>query len=104
MGYQHSLEQSPKESPWFYGVYTASLVLGAVFIVSGVNLVTLGVAVQVMNALLLPIVLTFLYLLARRLPDAYRLKGWYARVTATIIGITVVLGVYAAIMGIFDGS
>ena len=104
MGYQHSLEQSPKESPWFYGVYTASLVLGAVFIVSGVNLVTLGVAVQVMNALLLPIVLTFLYLLARRLPDAYRLKGWYARVTAAIIGITVVLGVYAAIMGIFDGS
>lgn len=104
MGYKHSLEQSPKEAPWFYGVYTATLILGAVIIISGVNLVMLGVAVQVMNALLLPIVLTFLYLLACRLPLAYRLKGWYAAVTAAIIGVTVVLGVYAGTMGIFYGS
>ena len=104
LGYKHSLEHSPKEAPWFYITYTVTLVLAAVIVASGVNLVTLGVAVQVMNALLLPIVLTFLYLLARRLPQPYQLRGWYAVVNAVIIGVTVVLGVYAGVMGLFDGS
>jgi len=104
LGYKHSLEHSPKEAPWFYATYTATLILAAVIVDSGVNLVTLGVAVQVMNAMLLPIVLTFLYLLARRLPSPYQLKGWYAVATAAIIGVTVILGVYAGVMGLFDGS
>ena len=63
---QHSLEHAPQEAPWFYGIYTATLVAGALLIVSGINLVSLSVGVQVMNALLLPIVLGFLFLLARR--------------------------------------
>ena len=42
---------------------------------SGVNLVDLTVGVEVMNALLLPIVLGFLYMLAlKALPEPYRLK------------------------------
>ena len=52
---------------------------GALLVVSGVNLVSLSVGVQVMNALLLPIVLGFLYLLARRLPEPHRLKGGLRR-------------------------
>ena len=104
MGYKHSLEHAPKDAPWFYGVYTASLVIGGSTVASGINLITLGVAVQVMNALLLPIVLAFLYLLARRLPQPYRLQGWYAACTAVVIGITVALGFYAGVMGIFAGA
>ena len=68
LGVKHSLEHEPREAPWFYGIYTVSLVAGALLVASGVNLVTLSVGVQVMNALLLPIVLGFLYLLARGLP------------------------------------
>ena len=64
--------------PWFYGFYTVALAAGGILVASGVNLVTLSVGVQVMNALLLPIVLGFLYLLARRLhrslPAARRLR------------------------------
>jgi Mn2+/Fe2+ NRAMP family transporter len=55
----------------------------------------------VMNALLLPIVLGFLYLLARKaLPEPWRLKGWYAWLVGLIVLSTAGLGVYAGIMGI----
>jgi hypothetical protein len=50
--------------------------------------------------LLLPLVLGFLYLLARRLPEPYRLKGLYALVACVLIVLTVGLGLYAGIMGI----
>jgi hypothetical protein len=68
--------------------------------VSGVNLISLSVGVQVMNALLLPIVLTFLYLLARRLPPHYRLRGIYAAVVAIVIAATAIFGVYAGVVGL----
>lgn len=101
LGVKHSLEHAPREAPWFYGIYTAALVAGGVFVASGVNLVSLSVGVQVMNALLLPIVLGFLYLLARRLPQPYRLSGAYAAVVALVIVVSAGFGVYAGLSGIF---
>ena len=99
-GYKRSLEYRPFEAPWFYGIYVLSLLLGAAIVLSGVNLVKLAVGVNVMNALLLPIVLGFLFLLARRaLPEAWRLKGWQAWLVGFIILFTACLGVYAGIMG-----
>lgn len=100
LGVRHSLNHAPREAPWFYGIYTASLIAGGLFVASGINLVTLSVGVQVMNALLLPIVLGFLYLLARRLPDPHRLKGTYAVVVALIILLAAGFGVYAGLSGI----
>ena len=90
LGFRRSLEDHPREAPWFYGIYTLVLILSAVLVTSNVvNLVRLSVAVEVMNALLLPIVLGFLYLLARRaLPDEHRLKGWYAWLVATLLLLT----------------
>jgi Mn2+/Fe2+ NRAMP family transporter len=100
LGVKHSLEHAPREAPWFYGIYTASLVVGGLFVASGVNLVSVSVGVQVMNALLLPIVLGFLYLLARRLPEPHRLKDGYAIVVALAILLSAGFGVYAGITGI----
>lgn len=100
MGVKHSLEYHPREAPWFYGIYSASLIVGGAFVASGVNLINLSVGVQVMNALLLPIVLGFLYLLARRLPDPHRLKGYYAVVVGLIILLAAGFGVYAGLSGI----
>ena len=103
MGFKHQLAQSPREAPWFYVVYILTLVLGGLLVVSGIDLVKLSVAVQVMNALLLPIVLGFLFLLARRaLPEPYRLKGAYAVVVAATIALTTGLGLYSGIAGIFS--
>jgi len=100
LGVNHSLDHTPQDAPWFYGIFTASLILGGLFVASGVNLVTLSVGVQVMNALLLPIVLGFLYLLARRLPEPYRLSGAYAVVVALIIILAAGFGVYAGLSGV----
>ena len=101
LGTKHSLEHEPHEAPWFYGIYTATLIAGALIVVSGVNLVSLSVGVQVMNALLLPIVLGFLYLLARRLPRPYRLQGAYAAVVGTVIATTVIFAVYSGLSGLW---
>jgi Mn2+/Fe2+ NRAMP family transporter len=101
LGVKHSLEHEPAEAPWFYGIYTATLIAGALLIVSGVNLVSLSVGVQVMNALLLPIVLGFLYLLARRLPNPYRLQGVYAATVAVVIAGAVVFGLYSGVLGLW---
>ena len=98
---KHSLEHEPHEAPWFYGIYTATLIAGALIVVSGINLVSLSVGVQVMNALLLPIVLGFLYLLARRLPKPYRLQGAYAVLVAIVIAATVIFGVYSGLSGLW---
>jgi Mn2+/Fe2+ NRAMP family transporter len=101
LGTKHSLEHEPHEAPWFYGIYTATLIAGALIVVSGVNLVSLSVSVQVMNALLLPIVLGFLYLLARRLPQPYRLQGAYAVLVAIVVAATVIFGVYSGLSGLW---
>lgn len=101
LGVNHSLEHEPREAPWFYGVYTVTLIVGGLVVASGVNLVTLSVGVQVMNALLLPIVLTFLFLLALRLPEPFRLKGAYALCSGVVIAVTTALGVYSGIAGLF---
>lgn len=102
MGYRRSLEHHPKEAPWFYGVYTLILVLGGILVASGsVNLVNLSVGVEVMNALLLPIVLGFLYLLAlRTLPKDFRLQSVYAVLVGIILLVTSSFGLFGGIAGI----
>lgn len=100
MGYRRSLQDHPREAPWFYGVYTLVLVIGGIVIVSGINIVNLSVAVNVMNACLLPIVLGFLFVLAWKvLPEPYRLKGWYAGFLAVVLGVTALFGLVAGIFG-----
>jgi NRAMP (natural resistance-associated macrophage protein)-like metal ion transporter len=100
-GYRHSLEHHPREAPWFYGIFIVSLLAGGVLVMSGVPLVQLSVGVQVMNAVLLPIVLGFLYMLAlKALPEGHRLSGWYAWVAGLVIVVTAAFGLYAAVAGI----
>jgi Mn2+/Fe2+ NRAMP family transporter len=100
LGVKHKLEDEPRDAPWFYGSYVAALIVCALIVASNANLIALSVGVQVMNALLLPIVLTFLFLLARRLPDPYRLKGGYAIFSGVVIAVTTVFGVYSGLAGL----
>lgn len=103
LGFHHSLDHKPHEAPWFYGFYTLILILGAMLVASNlINLVSLSVAVEVMNTLLLPIVLGFLFLLARRaLPKEHRLRGFYAIFVGIVLLVTVIFGVATSVMGIF---
>ncbi len=101
MNFRRSLQDDPKEAPWFYGIYSVVLILGGILVASGVvNLVNLSVGVEVMNALLLPIVLGFLFLLAvRTLPEPYRLKKWYAVLVGIVLLITALFGLFGGIWG-----
>ncbi len=101
-GYRRSLADHPREAPWFYGILTGCLILAGVLVASNaINLVTLSVAVQVLNALLLPVVLGFLYASARKaLPAGFRLQGFYAWVVLITIVVTAGFGVFAGVMGI----
>ena len=100
-GYKRSLEHRPREAPWFYAAYTAALVLSGVLVGTGADPIQLSVAVEVMNALLLPIVLGFLFLLAwKALPEPHRLRGWYAALVACVVAATAGFGVFAGVSGL----
>jgi hypothetical protein len=65
------------------------------------DLVSLNVGVQVMNALMLPLVVGMLIALAHRaLPEAHRLKGRYLWVVITVTSVICVLGVIGGIGGV----
>ncbi len=96
LGLRHSLSESPAQAPWFYGAFAVVLLSGAALVGSGVNLVRLAIAVGVLNALLLPVVLGFLYWLARHeLPEDLRLRGVYAAAVAVVFTVVALLGFYA---------
>jgi Mn2+/Fe2+ NRAMP family transporter len=100
-GYKHSLEHHPLEARWFYAVYALCVLLGCILVGVAPNLVSLNLGVQVMNALLLPVVLGFLIALAvRALPQRVRLQGWYLWFLVGVAGATCLLGVFGALTGI----
>ncbi len=101
-GYRRSLADHPLDAPWFYGIVTGCLVLSGVLVASEtINLIDLSVGIQVVNALLLPVVLGFLFALSRKaLPAPYRLTGPYAWLVGTIIVVTSAFGVFSGIFGI----
>jgi Mn2+/Fe2+ NRAMP family transporter len=99
-GYRHSLAHRPLEAPWFYAVFTLAVLGGGVFVALAPDLVGLNVGVEVMNALLLPLVLGLLVALARRaLPAAHRLRGAYLWVVVAVATLTAGLGVFGGIVG-----
>jgi Mn2+/Fe2+ NRAMP family transporter len=102
LGVKHSLEHHPRQAPWFYGSLTLMLVAGGAVVTSGINPVSLSITAGVLNALLLPLVLSFLYRLARTaLPEPLRLRGTYAAVVAVAFIAVSGVGLYAGIAGAF---
>jgi NRAMP (natural resistance-associated macrophage protein)-like metal ion transporter len=99
-GHRHALEHHPFEAPWFYGVYAACVIGGAVVVAVWPDLVALNVGVQVMNALMLPLVLGMLIALSlRALPPAHRLRGAWLWVVTLISALTCAMGVLSVVYG-----
>jgi Mn2+/Fe2+ NRAMP family transporter len=99
-GVGSSLDHSPAQAPWFYGAMALMLAGGGTLVSSGVNLVSLSIAAGVANAVLLPVVLGFLFLLARTaLPEPLRLRGLYGAATAFVFLTVAGVGVGSAIAG-----
>ena len=95
-GWTHTLNERPgRQTAKFYVTYALAHVVGAVIVLVSLDLVRLVIDVEVMNALLLPIVLGLLLALeAKALPDEYRMRGLY-RVVATVLCLVVIgFGLY----------
>jgi Mn2+/Fe2+ NRAMP family transporter len=100
LGVRHSLEHHPTEAPWFYGALGTMIIAGGALVASGINLIDLTIAAGVLNAVLLPIVLGFLYWLGcTALPEALRLKGAYAAVVAAAFLLTSGVALYTGLVG-----
>jgi len=101
LGLHRSLGESPAQAPGFYGAFTVVLAVGATVVASGINLMALAMAAGVLNALLLPVVLWFLYRTARSaLPDDVRPRGAYAVAVAIVLALTAGLGLFAGVAGV----
>jgi Mn2+/Fe2+ NRAMP family transporter len=95
-GWRHTLNQRPnRATAKFYITYALAHVIGAALVLGSVDLVNLAVEVEVMNALLLPIVLGLLLALeARALPEQWRMRGLHKYSTRVLCLVVMGFGLY----------
>jgi len=100
-GYKHSLEHRPFAAKWFYGVYAVCVVGSAAAVGIVPDLVGLNIAAQVLNAFLLPLVISLLIALAvTALPAATRPKGVYLWALIAVCLLVMAVGVYGGLQGL----
>lgn len=90
-----SLNCTWKQAPAFYAFYSGGIILSAILVLIGIPLVSLTIAVEVMNSLLLPIVLGFLIALGWKvLPEKYKLRKWEKIILLFIYILVCSLGLF----------
>jgi Mn2+/Fe2+ NRAMP family transporter len=95
-GWRHTLNERPDRSTAkFYIAYALAHIVGAALVLASVDLVNLAIDVEVMNALLLPIVLGLLLVLeAKALPPQWRMRGLRKYGTWGMCLLVIAFGVY----------
>jgi Mn2+/Fe2+ NRAMP family transporter len=95
-GWTHTLNERPdRKTAKFYFTYCLAHVLGAVIVLLSFNLVNLVIDVEVMNALLLPIVLGLLLALeSKALPSEHRMHGARRVITTGLCLAVIGFGLY----------
>ncbi len=85
--------RAPTRAPLFYGIYAAAVGGGACLVLASGSLVRLAVHVEILNALLLPLMLGFLVAIAVRvLPRPYAPRRRARLALAGTVGAVVVVG------------
>jgi len=96
-GKPRSLGDPPRRARLFYGIYAGAVAVGAGTVLADGSLVELAVHVEILNALLLPLVLGFLVALAFRvLPRRYALPRRARVALAGTVAVVVALGLLSA--------
>jgi len=91
LGFEKGLGRSPGEAPVFVGLISAMIVVATIVaVIPGIPVISLLVGVQVVNGLLLPINLFFIWRLSRnrRLMGEHRNKGWLDGLAAVTVAVT----------------
>lgn len=94
-----SLDCTPSEEPIFYGCFLAIILVGTAINLFAYDVVKLNIMITLLNALSLPLVLAFLYILAASaLPQGVRITGAHKvllGITFAIVSLTAVSsGIY----------
>lgn len=99
-GRRRSLEREARHRLDFMGGYVVWVVGSAMLVLFVPDLVSLSVGMQVMNAVLFPVIAALLVILAATaLPESARLRGWYLWLTAATVGLVAVAGLIGALAG-----
>jgi Mn2+/Fe2+ NRAMP family transporter len=95
-GWRHTLNQRPnRATAKFYTTYALAHLIGAALVLASVDLVNLAVDVEIMNALLLPIVLGLLLALeGQALPAQWRMRGLRKYTTRALCLLVIAFGLY----------
>jgi len=106
VGFGRSLDKSPIEAPGFFIVYLLILAIATTICLTLPQfLVKISIIVETMNAVLVPVVLVFTFLLSyNHLPPEIRLQGVYAVIVGIVFIICSAFGVYAAVYGLIVPS
>jgi len=98
-GYRHALERYPLRS--FSALYTVVIISSAATVAFWPDLVALNIAVQVMNAFMLPIILGVLITLSiKALPKARRVRGSYFLIVVVVCALTAAAGLAGGVCSI----
>ncbi len=101
VGLGRGLEREPLRRRWFVVAYAACVVGGAALVLLVPDLIWLTILTQVVNALLMPLVVGLLVVLAAtELPPGRRLRGWYLWVVAGTATLVSVAGFVGAVAGL----
>lgn len=104
-GARRSLDDGPRRAPLFYGIYAASVIAGAGLVLASRSLVQLAVDVEILNALLLPVVIGFLVALAlTTLEHPHRLRLGERLAVMLVVVAVAVIGLGWAGLSLAPGS
>jgi Mn2+/Fe2+ NRAMP family transporter len=104
IGFGRDLNRSPREAPGFYIVYILILITATtICILSPDYLVDINIFAEVLNAVLVPVVLLFTFLLSYyHLPSQIRLKGVHSIFIAVVFSICSIFSVGATIYSVYQ--
>lgn len=97
-----SLDRLPFEAPRFYACFLSVVSLGAFVLLKGVDIVQLNVFIELMDGLLMPLAVGFLYVLAcsEILPEEVRVKGLYKYVLGMVFALCSAISLSTGVYGL----
>jgi Mn2+/Fe2+ NRAMP family transporter len=102
-GLRHSLEREARHSLGVLSIYSAWVLGSAALVLFVSDLVWLSVGMQVLNAVLLPIVVSLLVIIAATiLPQSVRIAGWRLWLTVGLVGAVSAAGLVGAAAGLWQ--
>jgi Mn2+/Fe2+ NRAMP family transporter len=94
-GFKCSFDAKLKEAKFYYAIFFVINLIAGGIVLMGVNLTAITLDVEVMNALLLPLVLGLLLAIEQKaLPLEYRLKGVHMITVWVLSGVVIAFGLY----------